>query len=189
MSAGGTTSNIQIGPGRLYVAPVGTAFPISASAAIPSAFWSLGYTEDGSTITLDITRAPVIVAEELDPVDYVNAARIIKLIVNLAEVTKKRLAMSLAMGVGYLDDAAYLDFPDATTPAIGICAIWDSAEDPTDLTLDNRRWCFSKMLPSGPIAITRKKSPAKASLPIELDAVKVTGLPLVRVFPNSHGLV
>ena len=35
MAAGGTSSNVQHGPGRLDVAPVGTAEPTTASAALP----------------------------------------------------------------------------------------------------------------------------------------------------------
>lgn len=190
MSAGGTTENIQLGPGRLYVAVVGTAMPASASAALPSGtFIPLGYTEAGTTVTIEVTRDPINVAEELDPVDYVNSARSVKMEVALAEVTRKRLALALAMGTAELDNAAVLDFPDPSTPSLGMMLVWDSAEDPTDVALDNRRWIVPKMIPSGSIAIARQKSPAKSTLPLTLNATKVTGSPIVRVFPNSRGLV
>jgi hypothetical protein len=187
MSAGGNPNNIELGPGRLYVAAVGTAAPTSASAAMPSAWWALGYTEEGTTVDIDITRDPIEVAEELDPVDYANSARAVKFSMALAEMTKKRLAVALALGSGYTDDGAYLDFPAADAVSVGVALVWDSSEDPTDGL--NRRWYTPKVLPSGTISIERKKSPAKSTLPLELNAVKVSGSPIVRVFPNASGLI
>lgn len=189
MAAGGITEQIALGPGRLWVASVGTAAPVSASAALAVDWWALGYTEEGTTIDIEVTRDPIEVAEELDPVDYVNSARSVTLSVALAQVTRKRLALSLAMGTGFVDNAAVLDFPDADTPSVGLALIWDSAETATNLALKNRRWYIPKMLPSGTISIARQKSPSKSTLPLELNAVLVTGSPLVRVFPNADGLV
>lgn len=189
MSAGGTTTNIAIGPGRLWVAPIGTAAPTSASAAPGAGWWPLGYTEEGTTVDIELTMDPIEVAEELDPVDYANSARSVKFNVALAEVTRKRMALALSLGAAYVDNAAVLDMPSAGTAPVGVALIWDSAEDATDLALKNKRWYVPKVMPMGTVSIARKKSPDKSTLPLELSAVLVTGSPLLRIFPNSDGLV
>lgn len=187
MSAGGTTTEVTLGPGRIYIAAVGTTAPTSASAALPSAWWSLGYTEDGTTVDIELTSEAIEVAEELDPIDYVLSARAVTIKVQCAQVTKKRLAVALALGAGYTDDGAYLDLPDGSVTQTGVSLVWDSAEDPTDGT--NRRWYIPKVLNAGTVSIARQKAPSKALLPLELKAVKVTSDPLARVFPNASGLV
>jgi hypothetical protein len=48
---------------------------------------------------------------------------------------------------------------------------------------------FPKVQNGGTISIARQKAPQKALLPLELGAVKVTGQPIARVFPNADGLV
>lgn len=188
MSAGGDTTQISIGPGRLWVATIGTAAPTSASAALPSAWWAIGYTEDGTTVDIEYTRDAIEVAEELDPVKFVNSARAVRFNLAMAQVTKRRLALALAMGPGYEDDAVYLDFPDADDEIVGCALIWDSAET-ADGNDDNVRWYIPSVNPTGNTSIARQKSPAKATLPIQLSAVKVTGSPIARVFPNAAGLV
>ena len=70
MAAGGTPSNVDLGPGRLYVAPLGTAEPVNCSAALPSAWIPIGYTEDGTEFQFGVTREAVEVAEEVDPIGY-----------------------------------------------------------------------------------------------------------------------
>ena len=188
MSAGGTTSNIQLGPGRLWVAPVGTTAPVSASAALDTAFWALGYTEDGTTVDIDITMEGIEVAEEIDPVLFATSARSVKFTMALAEVTRKRMALALALGTAYVDNAAALAMPSADTAPVGMALVWDSNETATgDAT--NRRWYVPKVLPMGTISVARQKSPNKSTLPLELNAVLVTGSALLSIFPNSSGLI
>lgn len=188
MSAGGTTANVKLGPGRVWIAPIGTAAPTSASAAPHADFWALGYTEEGTTISIEYTSEDINVAEELDPIDVVNTARNVTLALQAAEVTRKRMAVSLSLGAAYLDDATVLDLPDADAPQVGVALIWDSAEDAAGND-QNIRWYIPKLLPTGTIEIARQKAPNKALLPMELKAVKLTGSPLLRIFPNANGLV
>lgn len=188
MSAGGVSEQVKLGPGRLWIAPVGTAVPTSASAALDPAYWALGYTEEGTTITIEYTAEAIEVAEELDPIDYVNTARSVKLAVSAAQVTRKRLAVAVSLGAEYVDNAAVLDMPAADAPQVGVAIVWDSAETATGNS-ENIRWFFPKVLPAGAIEIARQKAPNKALLPLEFNAVKITGLPIARVFPNAAGLV
>jgi len=188
MSAGGTTTNVKLGPGRVWIAPLGTAAPTSASAALDAGYWALGYTEDGTTVDIEYTSEGIEVAEELDPIDYVNTARSVKLNLQAAEVTRKRLAVVLALGAEYSDDASVIDLPDGAAQQVGVSIVWDSAE--TAVGNDqNIRWYIPKVLPAGTVSIARQKAPNKALLPMELNAVLVTGSPLARIFPNAAGLV
>jgi hypothetical protein len=188
MAAGGTAENVQVGPGRLWIAPVGTAMPTSASAALDAAFWPLGYTEEGTSVDIEYTSEDVLVAEELDPIMKVNTARAVTLNVQSAEVTRKRLAVAVNLGAEYADSAASIDLPDGSVEAVGVMVVWDSAETATGND-DNIRWVFPKVQNGGTITIARQKAPQKALLPLELGAVKVTDQPIARVFPNADGLV
>lgn len=188
MSAGGTTTNVKLGPGRVWIAPVGTASPASASATLDAAFWALGYTEEGTTIDIEYTSEGIEVAEELDPIDYVNTARSVTLNLQAAEVTRKRLAVTLALGAEYTDDAQSIDLPDGSVDQVGVMVVWDS-EETAAANADNIRWVIPKVLPGGTVSIARQKAPNKSLLPMELQAVKVTGSPIARVFPNAAGLV
>lgn len=188
MSAGGTTENVTLGPGRVWIAPVGTAAPTSASAALDVAWWALGYTEEGTTIDIEYTSEAIEVAEELDPIDYVNTARAVTLNLQAAEVTRRRLAVTLSLGAEEPDGAQVLDLPDGAATQVGVAIVWDSEETAAGND-QNKRWYIPKVLPAGTVSIARQKAPNKALLPMELNAVKVTGAPLARIFPNADGLV
>lgn len=188
MSAGGSPSNVKLGPGRLWIGPVGATAPTNASSAPDAAFWALGYTEEGTTMDIERTSENVEVAEELDPVAIVNTARSIVFNVSAAEMTKKRLAVALAAGADYVDNAAAFDFPEDSEP-VGVAVIWDSEETAAGNS-NNRRWYVPKMIAGGTtISIPRQKAPNKSLIPMALSAVKTDGNPIVRIFPNASGQI
>lgn len=190
MAAGGTASQVQLGPGRLYVAPVGTSEPSNASTALPSAWIVIGYTDTGSTFTSTLTREEVPVAEEIDPIRYVLTARASKLELAMAQSTKRRLYLALGGGIGQLDDGTAFEPPDPSLD-VATMIVWDSNEDPT-IAQDgqgNRRWLFRQARPSGDVAIARQKAPAKSLLPVTFNLEKPTGLAPFKIFPNSNGLI
>lgn len=187
MAAGGTAGNVQLGPGRLWVAPIGTTEPASASAALPSAWIAVGYTEDGTTFTVEITSEPIEVAEELDPILYVNTRRTNQLAVQMAEMTRRRLALALASGITP-DDATAFE-PVNPGSEVKVMLVWDSNEDATTGSPGNRRWLFRQCSASGTIEIHRQKAPNKALLPVTFNVEKPSGLAPFKVYPNSTGLV
>lgn len=188
MSAGGTPSNVKLGPGRIWIGPVGSTAPTNASSAPDTAFWALGYTEEGTTVDIESSGEPIEVAEELDPIDFVLTARSVTLNVAAAEVTRKRLAVALALGASYADNAAALDFPSGSDTQVGVAVIWDSAETAAGNS-ENIRWYIPKMMPSDTSSIARQKAPNKSTLPLVLNAIKTASYPIARVFPNASGLV
>lgn len=186
MAAGGTPGNVSLGPGRLYAAPLGTTEPTSGSAALPSAWIAVGYTEDGTEVAVDITSEGIEVAEELEPILYQMTKRSTKLTLSLAESTKRRLALAVGLGAATADDAASFQFPDASE-VVGVMLVWDSMDTPT---ASNKRWIFRQCTPSGTISIARKKAPAKALIPVTFDCAKPsTSVKSVLVFPSSTGAI
>ncbi|MFN2166827.1 MAG: hypothetical protein ACK2U9_11275 [Anaerolineae bacterium] len=65
-----------------------------ASTALPSAWRAVGYTEDGTTITTELTNEEIEVAEEYDPVLYVMTKRKVMLSVQMAEATRRMLVLA-----------------------------------------------------------------------------------------------
>jgi hypothetical protein len=192
MAAGGTSSNVQLGPGRIYFAPVGTSEPSNASTALPSAWSVLGYTDSGTKFTSTLTATAVEVAEELDPIFYVNTKRENKLEIHAAESMRRNLVMALSGGVVTLNDGTFFEPPNPGTE-VAIMMVWDSNEDPTVAggfpSGGNRRWLFRQCRASGAIEIDRQKAPQKALLPILMNLEKPSGLAPFKVFPNSSGLI
>lgn len=191
MAAGGTAGNVHIGPGRIYVANIGTAEPSNGSTALPSAWTPVGYTEDGSQFTTETTRAEIEVAEELDPIRYVATKRASSLVFQMAETTRKRLVLALGGGVVVTEDGTYYEPPDPGTD-VPVMIVWDSNEDPTAVDGDgngNRRMLFRQCRPSGQIQLARRKAPAKSLLPVTFNIEKPSGLRPFRIFPTSTGAI
>lgn len=187
MAAGGNSANISLGAGRLYVAEIGTAEPASASAALPSAWRSIGYTEDGTTVSTEINNEEIEVAEEYEPVLYVTNKRTSMVSVEMAEMTRRNLALALGIGSNEANDATAIEPPDPGDEE-AFMLVWDSSEDPTDGT--NIRWLFRQCKISGTIETQRNKAPNKATLPVEINIEKPSGgAKSFKVFPNSAGKV
>jgi len=185
MAAGGNSDNISIGPGRIYIAPLATTEPASCSATLPSAWLAIGYTEEGTVVTIANTSAEVEVAEELDPVRYLNTKRTTKVSFAMAEMTVRNLALALADGAGRALDATAYEPPDAGTDT-AVMIVWDSEDTPS---ATNVRWLFRQAKASGNIAIARKKSPNKATIPVEFNLEKPASAAAFKVYPNSSFLV
>lgn len=187
MAAGGTAANVIIGPGRLYMAPLGTSEPTSASATLPSANWiAIGYTEDGTDMTIDRTNDEIMVAEEMYAIRIVNSATKISLKTVLAEPTLRNLNAALGGGSGGSNTATSLDIPATLT---GIMLVHDSEESPTSAT--NRRILFRECYPTGAVSMPFKKSPNKTTIDVEWMAVLPSGQtsPITFLKPSATSVV
>jgi hypothetical protein len=187
MAAGGSSANIHLGPGRLYYAPLGTAEPATAIAALPSAWRVVGYTESGTQIEAEVTSESIMVAEELDPVLIVQTSRMTRLTVEMVEMAVSKLAFAMGGSATRVDDATAFDFPDPAS-VTGFMLVWDSHESPTDA--NNRRWIFRAVYPNGTITINRNKAPQKASMSASfMCAVPEGSTSPVRVIPGPNGRI
>lgn len=185
MAAGGTSTNVQVGPGRLWVAPLGTTEPTTATAALPSAWLAIGYTESGHEYAADLTSEPVEVAEELDPIFYINTRRIQRVTFSMAEMTKRNLAIALGSGATTTNDATAYNPPTAGSE-VAVMLVWDSEEAAGST---NSRWIYRQAKPSGTITIPHGKAPAKALIPVTFNLEKPTGLEAVAVIGTSAGVI
>lgn len=187
MTAGGTTSNVHLGPGRLYVATLGTTEPTSATAVLGSAFNPVGYTEQGSAFSTNLTNSEVDVEEEVDPILYVLSKRANTLAVTLAETTRRNLALAVGGGAGAVNDATTFEPPDPGTE-VGVMIVWDSTLADTPAST-NVRWLFRQCKGGGTIAIPRRKAPNKATIAVTFNLEKPSSSAPYKVFPNANGAV
>lgn len=186
MSAGGNPNNVQLGPGRLYVAPLGTTEPVSASAALAGVFRAVGYTEEGSAFSTVLTNQAVDVAEELDPILYVLSRRENTLALAMAETTRRNLSLAMGGGAAAANDATAFEPPDPGDE-VAVVLVWDSKDDPTET--GNVRWIFRQAKAGGTITLPRRKAPAKASIAVTFSLEKPSGSAPFKVFPNASGLI
>ena len=185
MAAGGNSGNISLGAGRLYVAPIGTSEPADNSTALPSAWRAIGYTEEGSTIQVELNNEEIEVEEEFEPVLWVLNKRTTMVMFEMAEATRRNLALAMGTGANEAnDDTAYE--PPIPGDEVGFMLVWDSDET---ASADNRRWLFRQCKISGTIETARQKAPNKATLPVEINVEKPATAAPFKVFPNSAGLI
>lgn len=185
MAAGGDSSNISLGAGRIYVAALGTAEPADNSTPLPSAWVPVGYTEDGTTVSIELGNEAIEVAEEVDPVLYVLASRSASLSVQLAEINRRSLALAMGAGAGAANDDTAFEPPEPGDE-VAVAIVWDSDDA---ATAANRRWLFRQAKVSGSVEMQRNKAPNKALLPVEFNLEKPAGLATLKVFPNADGLI
>lgn len=166
----GNPAALSIGPGTLYYSSsLATAEPVDLVSAWPSGWANLGYTDDGTEINIETKMEDIEVAEELDPVAILASARTITVMFALAEITATNLKR--ALNGGTFTDSAGLRFYDP--PALGTeqyCMLGHESQDVQE------RWIFRKCIQTGKVTVARKKSPNKATLPMEFRCVKPVGL-------------
>jgi hypothetical protein len=166
----GTASNIVIGAGWLYMAPLGTSEPTDSTTALPSAWIAIGYTEDGHDMTVGRTNDDIEVAEVNFPVLVVNSKTNVKLKFRMAEPTARNLVAALGNGAGGSNTATSLEIDTALT---GIMLVHESNAAGSLTT--NRRKIFRECYPSGDLTTGFKKSPGKTLLDVEFSAVLPDG--------------
>ena len=169
---------IAIGAGTLYVASIATADPTNATAALPSAWRQVGYTEEGNTFTYGIETEEVYVAEVLDPVRIDTTKRSGKVAFSMAEMTRQNLVLALNSGAAGVNDTSSVE-PPAVGSEVRVNLVLD--------TLGGSRWVFRRCIQGGEIEIARKKSPDKALLPVEFKLELPSGQQPFIVFPAASG--
>lgn len=185
MAAGGTPGNVQVGPGRIYVAPIGTTDPTDSSTALPSAWRAVGYTEDGSEFQTETTSEAVEVAEELDPIRYENTRRLSGFVFSMAESTGKNLALALNQGANVTTSGVVS--PVAVGSEVRVKIVWDSDET---AGASNSRLLIRQAYQSGQTTIAHRKAPAKKLIAVNFRAEKPdAGGDAWKFFEDSTGLI
>src|SRR6187402_468523 len=158
----GTPSAIEVGPGLIYVAPLGTTEPATPTASIPSAWVPVGYTEAGHVFQVEQTSEPIEVAEELDPIRYVNTRRTGNFDVELAEINIQNWAIAMNGGTIGTPTGGYVTFePPDLGDESRLAILWRA-----DGSTPSAQLVVRKALSTGAIAVQRRKAPQKATIPV-----------------------
>jgi len=164
----GNVESLSLGPGVLYVAPVGSSEPSDLSTAWPAAWKLIGYTDEGSSLDFEAKYEDVEVAEEVEPVKTVLSSRSASLSFAMAEVTARNL--SIAMNGGTITTAAGVTtFTPPDPSAQRELALGFESDD------GQERWIFRKTKQSGKTSLKRRKGADKTTIPVEMKVLKPTG--------------
>lgn len=161
----GNPANVRVGPGILYIAPMGSTEPTDLATPWPGAWDQIGYTDVGSNFVFDQTFEDVMVAEELDPILTLQTARTASVNFQAAEITAENL--SRAFNGGTIDTpGGFVTYepPPAGTYSHAMIG-WESDDGA-------ERWVFRKCLQIGSVDMPRRKAPDKAVIPMSFRAVK-----------------
>jgi len=165
-------TEIDVGPGTLYAAPLGTTEPTAVTGAWPAGWVALGYTTGGTSDSFAPTFAPITVEEELDPVTNIATGRVVTVSFALAQITARNLLLAYNAGIGSslyagasgfnADGSMWVEpvpFGSETRVMIG----WDAipkAGTTTALPNNMQRKIYRKCLQTGAITGSHKKGNA-----------------------------
>lgn len=170
---------VQLGPGKLFVAALGTPEPTSATAALDAAYREIGYTEEGNTFTYSVDTEDIEVDEELDPVRIVVTGRSGSVAFAMAESTRRNLALALNAGAAAANDGTAFEPPTPGTE-LRVSVVLDTAS--------GARWLFRQCFQSGEIEMRRQKG-SKTTIGAEFRLEKPSNAAPFKVFPTADGLI
>lgn len=162
----GNAKAIALGPGKLRVAPLGSAVPVNLDVPWPAAWGEPFYTEEGSRFSYEVSFEGVPVAEELDDLDDAATGRVMTVGFAGVEITAAALRRSMNGGqvTSVPADTATgaRAFDRFTPPELGdelYVMIGFESED------GQERWIWYQCKQTGAIETGRAKGNAKATLP------------------------
>lgn len=182
----GNGENVSVGPGWIFVAPIATALPTSNEVALPVDWVAVGYTEDGSESSYNVTSADIEVAEEIDPIATQETKADTKFVFSMAEMTRRNLGLALGLGVVANDDTVIS--PASLGGRVYFRMVWQSLDlvSPAVADTANVRWVFPKVFSTGGFKLPNKKAPAKKLLPVEFSCYRTSSaIPPFLVYPNA----
>jgi len=173
MPARGTPAALSLGPGYLYLAPIGTTEPVDVATSIAtvSAAWNLmGYTDVGSEFHYQINTAQVQVAEVLDPLSYQPDSRVGTVQFALAQMTITNLKAAFNGGVVTTGSGVTIYEPPDLGSEVRAMLLFES-EDHTE------RWIYRQCFQGGDVAMVRGRGAAKVTMPVVFNLeLPATGL-------------
>lgn len=169
------TTEVLIGPGTLYLAPSGTAFPANPSVAPAGPWADVGYSEEGWSFNVDRNIEDVNVAEEIDPIKVAQTSREIHVVGQSAQASLENI--KTAIGGGTITVAAG---PPATKRLVA--GATDDLEEQALLlrvkapgTGKTRDIQIAHVVSVAAIEMAHKKAPDKTLVGMDFRALKVTG--------------
>lgn len=93
-----TKTEVLVGAGTLYTAPVGEAFPADPQTAVAGQWEDIGYSEDGWAFAADFTVEDVVVAEEVDPLFVFKTGQNLRFLGTIAQASLANFAVAMGGG-------------------------------------------------------------------------------------------
>jgi hypothetical protein len=174
----GTPSNVSIGPGEVFVAPIGTTMPTTATGSLDVAFRNVGYTDGGVTFNYGLTVEPTLVDQELEAIGQRTTGRTASITVPMAEATAKNLALALNVGA---DVASGAFEPPDLGDEVRVIIVFEAET--------GARYLFRQCLNAGSISISNAKAPAKRIIATEFRLEKPDGAKPFKIFPAADGTI
>jgi hypothetical protein len=167
-------------PGKLYIAPIDTDEPTTAVDAWPSGWVPLGYTDEGSSFSYELSTDNVEVAEELDILARVTTGRDASVEFALAEITKKNLSIAFNGGMVVGDAMAWTYEPPALGSEVRVMLGWDA--NPT-VASNDLRIIFRRCLQGGSIGLENRKGATKSTISANFQLEKpLDGAAIIKIF-------
>lgn len=163
--AGATTNRnadaIDVGPGLLYIAPIGTAVPTTPDTATWDVAWiELGYTDAGSEFKVEPTVDDVRVAEEYDAVRSILTQTNSTVQMALAQVTAYNLQVAFGGGTIATATGIVTFEPPANGTGLQFAMLGWAAQDGSEAII------WRKVQPNGSLDLKREAGAAKATIPV-----------------------
>lgn len=178
----GNAAALSLGVGTLWWAPVGTPLPADLADALDTAFARIGYTEEGSEFSYELSADPVEVAESLDPVFYKTTGRNGSVTFAMAENTVRNLTLAFNGGkvTRTTSGAIAYEPPDPGTEVRRVLVF--QSED------GQERWVFPQVFQGGSVAMARRKGASKVTIPAEfrLEKPALGGAPFKAFYADER---
>jgi hypothetical protein len=161
-----TAANLNLGAGTLYWAPLASTEPMNLTTAWAVAWKKIGYTQEGHTMTYDLTTEDIYVAEEIEPVLVENTKLAVMVGFAMAEMTVQSL--TLALNGGTVTTTATETTFDPPNPALAPTAVmlgWESRSA-------DERIVWRNCVQTKAVEIKRAKAPTYVTLPVAFKVLK-----------------
>lgn len=168
---------VRLGAGTLYVAPAETALPTDLStdwATVDAGWIDLGYTDEGSTVTIEGEFTDVMVAEEFEPVIIRQTSRQTTVGFAAKEMTARNLELALNGGT-ITTGAGIVTFEPPPAGTVEEVALGWESDDALE------RYVWPRAIQTGSVETPRSKEDA-AILPMEFRTLvpATVGMPTFR---------
>jgi hypothetical protein len=173
----GTTANrnaaqVDIGPGDLLIAPIGTTEPVDViDTAWPAAWIQIGYTDNGSAFVVDPTIDDVRVAEEVDAVAQTLTSQVSRLEFAMAQISAWHLGVALGGGTVTTGTGIVTFDPPAPGVLKEVMLGWRSAAK-------DEAWLWRRCVSNGALNLERRTGNNKATIPIQFKVLVPTNAAL-----------
>lgn len=185
------TTEVLLGPGTMYIAPEGEAFPADPSTAVAGNWEDIGYSESGWNLVGDLTYEFFTPAEEVDPIVTLKTAQEIHVRGVAAQFSLENLAIALGGGTVSTDvgpPATKSYAPPASDVFDSFAVLFRTkAPESSPGATDTRDITISKAISVSSVDISHTKGATPSMVAVDLRALKKTGVDTFNIVETTDG--